>query len=602
MNQPISFEPVLHERIWGGYRLMTYGFPTPADKKIGEAWTVADHQNGQTFINSGHFSGQSLRSLWSNHPEIFGMDTTQDFPLLIKWIDAADDLSVQVHPDDHEAYRLEGQPYGKNECWYIVDCPANASIIYGHSFKTKADLLRAVHADDLASGLNHIPVAPGDFFYVPAGTIHALTEGCLVVEIQQNSDTTYRLYDYDRVEHATGQPRQLHLSQALEVIQFPHLQYEEPSVPLSPSSRQLLKSTYFFVEEWMIHDLVTIASRPSFQIIIVIDGTLLINRICYTVGETILIPANTVCSVSGKGKFLLTGPNAVPRQRIQIGIDLGGTHTRVAAIDRQRVVKQYRFLTKASAGPDYTINNLKQAIQKLLEEFEVERIGIAAPGPLDAATGRLLSPPNLLGWGEVELIRPLDELFGLPISLENDANAAALGEALFGAGQDYSSIYYMTVSTGIGGGYIYQKLLIRGANGYAGEIGNTIIDASGPEHPVLNAGSLEGLASGTALQKRADSLNEHSVATLLRNPQERLRFVNYLATGIANIIHTLDPEAVIIGGGVTASADLYWEELLQAVDARVYPSLRQKTVIRLASLEGNAGVIGAAYLNSINSY
>lgn len=601
MEELICFEPILQERIWGGCKLGAYGFDTLGKQNIGEAWTLADHQNGQTKVNAGRFSGDALRDLWSNHPEIFGVDTTEAFPLLIKWIDAADDLSVQVHPDDHDACRLEGQPYGKNECWYIVDCPADATIIYGHDFKTKADLLRAVREDDLTSGLIDLPVSPGDFFYVPAGTVHALTEGCLVIEIQQNSDTTYRLYDYDRIDHSTNKPRQLHLKEALEVIQFPHFQYEEPYVPTSFCSRLLTTNAYFFVEEWAIHDMITIAPRTSFQVITIISGTLIINQLRYTAGDTVLIPAKVTCTVSGKGKLLLTGPNPTPKQRLHIGIDLGGTHTRVAAINQHHVVKQYRFLTEAAAGPDYTINHLRQAIQKLLEEFEVERIGIAAPGPLDAATGRLLSPPNLPGWDDVHLVRPLEEFFNIPVSLENDANAAALGEALFGAGQDYASIYYMTVSTGIGGGYVYQKTLIRGAHGYAGEIGNTIIDASGPEHPVLNKGSLEGLASGTALQTRADSLNERSVATLLRNPLERLRFVNHLATGIANIIHTLDPEAVIIGGGVTASADLFWEELLQAVNARLYPTLRQKTIIRLAALEGNAGVIGAAHLNRMNA-
>ena len=154
----------------------------------------------------------------------------------------------------------------------------------------------------------------------------------------------------------------------------------------------------------------------------------------------------------------------------------------------------------------------------------------------------------------------------------------------------------MTVSTGIGGGYVHERKLIRGANGYAGEIGNTIIDSSGPVHPVLNVGSLEGLASGTALQSRALEQEASSIEMLLTVPTERTRFINHLATGLANIIHTIDPEVIIIGGGVTGSANIFWEELICRVRELVYPALRPSIDVRLATLEGHAGVIGAAHL------
>lgn len=144
-----------------------------------------------------------------------------------------------------------------------------------------------------------------------------------------------------------------------------------------------------------------------------------------------------------------------------------------------------------------------------------------------------------------------------------------------------------------------MKQLIRGANGYAGEIGNTIIDSSGPLHPVLNKGSLEGYASGTALQSRANERHASSIERLLAHPQERDRFTNHLATGLANIIHTIDPEVIVVGGGVTGSADLYWEALQERVRELVYPSLRSKVDIRLAELKGQAGVIGAAALDEV---
>jgi len=596
MQEPIFFEPVVKERIWGGQKLRQYGFPVSDERRIGEVWTISSHPNGMTTIQSGTLTGLTLEDLWSNHPEIFGMETDSDFPLLLKWIDASTNLSVQVHPTDADARRYEDQPFGKNECWYIIDCPENATLIYGHSLSSPSELDTAVDQGTLVQSLKHIPVSKGDFFYVPAGTVHALTKGCVVLEIQQSSDTTYRLYDYDRLDPVTGVKRPLHLEQARRVIRFPHFHYAEPPVFLSPFRKRLTQTPDFFVEEWTIRQTHILESYPLFQIITVIEGTIELNGVQLSVGTTVLLPANSEHTVSGTGLLIVTGPSLKITRPLRIGIDLGGTQTRVAVVDQDTIIKQLSFPTRPAAGPEQTISHIKQAIQLFSDEFKLTTIGIAAPGPLDTKTGHLLSPPNLPGWDDVDLVTPLFSTFDIPVSLENDANAAALGEALFGAGQSYSSVYYVTVSTGIGGGYVYEKKLIRGAHGYAGEIGNTIIDSSGPAHPVLNAGSLEGLASGTALQSRAIEKQTSSIERLLEDPQERTRFINHLATGLANIIHTIDPDVIVIGGGVTGSADLYWEELLEAVSGLVYPSLRSSIDIRLATLKGHAGVIGAASL------
>lgn len=596
MQEAIYFEPIVKERIWGGQRLREYDFSIPDASRTGEIWTLASHPNGTTGVKSGPFAGLSLEELWSNHPEIFGMETDSDFPLLLKWIDASTDLSVQVHPNDADARRYEQHPYGKNECWYIIDCPEDASLIYGHSLSSPEEFDEAVHQGTLLQSLNHVPVSKGDFLYVPAGTVHALTEGCVVLEIQQNSDTTYRLYDYDRLDPVTGEMRPLHLEQARRVIQFPHYRYLEPSVPLSPFRKSLTRNPDFYVEEWTVRQPHALDPSPSFRIITVVDGVIELDDIVLSVGATALLPADSEHVVSGDGLMLVTGPTTRMRRPLRIGVDLGGTQTRVAVVNQEKVIKQLSFPTNPVAGPGQAISNIERAIRYFSDEFHLTNIGIAAPGPLDAKTGHLLSPPNLPVWDYVDLVTPISSSFGLPTHLENDANAAALGEALFGAGRTSSSVYYVTVSTGIGGGYVHEKKLIRGANGYAGEIGNTIIDSSGPVHPVLNVGSLEGLASGTALQSRALEKEASSVEMLLTVPSERTRFINHLATGLANIIHTIDPEAIIIGGGVTGSADLFWEELICRVRELVYPALRPSIDIRLAMLEGHAGVIGAAHL------
>ena len=597
MPKPIYLTPLLKERIWGGQKLQEYGFSIPEEQRMGEVWTVASHPNGMSRVQSGPKIGLTLEELWSNHPEIFGMETDSDFPLLLKWIDAAEDLSVQVHPSDMDAKRYEQQPFGKNECWYIVDCPEDASLIYGHSFFSPFELDEAIRQGTFLESLQHVPISKGDFFYVPAGTVHALTKGCVVLEIQQNSDTTYRLYDYDRPDPVSGEKRSLHLAQARRVIRFPHFQYTEPTVMLTPFRKRLTQTPDFFVEEWTIRTMHKLDSSPLFRIITVIKGTIELDHVLLSVGATAILPADSTFLIKGNGIVLITGPSLKTTTLHQIGIDLGGTQTRVAVIDQHKIIKQLSFPTNPMAGPSQTLLNIKHVIHVFSEEFDLSKIGIAAPGPLDAKTGHLLSPPNLPGWDEVDLVTPLSTAFDLPVSLENDANAAALGEALYGAGRHSSSVYYVTVSTGIGGGYVYEKQLIRGANGYAGEIGNTIIDSSGPLHPVLNKGSLEGYASGTALQSRANERHASSIERLLAHPQERDRFTNHLATGLANIIHTIDPEVIVVGGGVTGSADLYWEALLERVRELVYPSLRSKVDIRLAELKGQAGVIGAAALD-----
>ncbi len=180
-------------------------------------------------------------------------------------------------------------------------------------------------------------------------------------------------------------------------------------------------------------------------------GTIELDDVVLSVGATALLPAGSEHVVSGDGLMLVTGPAPKTTKPFRIGVDLGGTQTRVAVVDQENVIKHCpsRLIR---CRPWQTISHIEHAIRYFSEEFHLTNIGIAAPGPLDARTGHLLSPPNLPGWDDVDLVIPIASRFGLPTHLENDANAAALGEALFGAGQTSSSVYYVTVSTGIGGG------------------------------------------------------------------------------------------------------------------------------------------------------
>lgn len=590
----IPLQPHYQYRLWGGDRLKHYGFHFD-EASIGEAWTASALPQGSSVVSAGSHIGTTLDDLYATHPELFGIDSPV-FPLLIKWIDPNDDLSIQVHPDDALAQLLEDQPYGKNECWYILDAPEDGEIIYGHSFESKDVLKQALESGDVMAGLTRKPVSRGDFLYVPAGTVHALTKDVCVLEIQQSSDTTYRLYDYGRTEPATGKTRDLHVNQGANAAFAPHLDYAETALPLDHFRTQLTRNPYFFVERWNIECDQSV-STDTFRLLSVVEGTLEIDGVSFKTGATLLLPADQSFQLKGAATCLVAGVSSPLKQKARIGIDLGGTNTRVAVVSKDgRVEKQYKFKTQPHLELDTLLKQIALVVERFQLEYDITHVGIAAPGPLDLKRGAFLTPPNLPNWHHQTIVEPLRTLLDLPVTLENDANAAALAEAKFGAGRHVDSVFYVTVSTGIGGGFVHKQNLISGAHGSAGEVGNMIIRTDGPAHPTLNTGALETYASGTALNERARNKGIIDSKSLLHDEAERNRFVADLATGIANIIHTVDPDLIVLGGGVTASAPLYWNQLQDAVAKRVYPHLRGATPLVLHELKGDAGVIGAAFL------
>ena len=170
--QPLFMKPVFQEKIWGGSRLKTvFGYDIPSDK-IGEDWAISAHPNGVSMSENGPYKGQTLDQLWANEKALFGQPTEDVFPLLIKILDAEDDLSVQVHPDDTYGLKHEGE-LGKTECWYIIDAQPGAEIIYGHNAQTKEELTTMIQEGRWEDLLTRVPVKKGDFFFVPSGTIHA---------------------------------------------------------------------------------------------------------------------------------------------------------------------------------------------------------------------------------------------------------------------------------------------------------------------------------------------------------------------------------------------------------------------------------------------
>lgn len=276
---PLQFNPEMKERVWGGRALEQFGLQLP-DGPIGEGWMIADHPNGTTKVANGELAGFGLDEVREKYgATLFGTKSlslpSNRFPLLIKLLDCNDDLSVQVHPDNDYPELPEGE-LGKTEMWYVLDAKPGAKIIYG----LKAGIDRDSFARGIAEGrimdcLQEVEVSAGDSFYIPAGTVHALCAGVLVAEIQQNSDTTYRLYDYDR-PGLDGKPRELHIEHSLNVTVYGDSGATRLKTNASAPNEwlRLASSPYFVVEKGTANGSWKLATSPeSFAIIVVCDGS-----------------------------------------------------------------------------------------------------------------------------------------------------------------------------------------------------------------------------------------------------------------------------------------------------------------------------------------
>ena len=318
---PVKLVPILKDYIWGGQRLKNEYGKASEMPIIAESWELAVHKDGENTVANGAFKGMPLSSaitewdktndfscLGSNHAK------NTDFPLLIKLIDAHDRLSVQVHPDDAYASAHESDPSGKTEMWYIADAEPNTELICGFKKEiTREELISAVENETLPELLQSVPVKKGDVFFIPSKTVHAIGKGILIAEIQQNSNNTYRLYDYGRLQN--GQPRPLHVEKA------------SASVLLKPSSGQntasetkdcggytkrcLSDCEFFTVWECVIRDTMVIAgSSKTFSALTVLDGIGEIKSadmsVPFAKGESFFIPANLAVSVKGNATVLLT--------------------------------------------------------------------------------------------------------------------------------------------------------------------------------------------------------------------------------------------------------------------------------------------------------
>lgn len=276
--QPLFIKPVFKEMIWGGTALKTsFGYDIPSDR-TGECWAISAHKNGDCIVETSEkskYSGKTLSYLWQNNKELWGRSGDREvFPLLTKIISAENDLSIQVHPDDVYAKKNENS-LGKTECWYVIDAKKDATIVIGHNAKTKEELENYIEKRDFRGLIREIPVKKGDFFYISPGTLHAIKAGVIILETQQNSNITYRLYDYDRLQN--GKPRELHLKQCLDVINCPfeETSQERKSVKYPDGSvfETLLNCSFFAVNHINIVKQLELEQNEDFTLLSVLEGS-----------------------------------------------------------------------------------------------------------------------------------------------------------------------------------------------------------------------------------------------------------------------------------------------------------------------------------------
>ncbi len=314
---PLLLKAPLKDYLWGGRRLIDeFGFETDKENAA-EAWMLSCHKDGNSTVRNGDFAGLTLnQALEALGAKALGKkaENFSYFPVLIKLIDAKDRLSVQVHPNDEYALANEGE-YGKTEMWYVADCDEGAKLIYG--FKqdiSKGEFLERINTGNLSPVCNYVPVQKGDVFFIDAGTMHAIGKGILIAEVQQNSNTTYRISDYGRVG-ADGKPRKLHIKQALDVTNTkkPTKPYGNVGdVTLYPfgTVRELAKSEYFCTELIHLDGNVGVYDNDSFISLLFLNGSATLSYAGGTMklkkGDSVFLPASVKVRLTGTAEILHT--------------------------------------------------------------------------------------------------------------------------------------------------------------------------------------------------------------------------------------------------------------------------------------------------------
>ena len=611
----VKLYPECKDNLWGGVKLREkYGKQT--DKTpVAESWELSFHKDGPTRLANGKTLQETATA------EDLGANCKgfPFFPMLTKFIDAKQDLSVQVHPSDSYALVHENS-FGKTEMWYVVEAEQGAGIYLG--FKkpvTKAEYEQAIADHTLTELLNFFEVKAGECYFIPSGTIHAIGSGCLICEIQQNSNLTYRVYDYGRKD-ANGNERELHVEKALKVTVLDKYEY----MPLGLQSEQgelLGLSRYFTTTSVKVNGKKSLfADKNSFKFVTCVDGCGSIGGQKIALGDSYFVPA-------GYGEVALDGEMTLIVAEVRkyyVGIDLGGTFIKGGIVDDLgNIIYESKTPTKSEKGADGVAANIAALVKALLartglQTDDVEGVGMGVPGMIDSKNGNVIYSNNLK-WQDFKIGAAVESATGLRVKISNDANVAALGEAKFGAAKGRENVILLTLGTGVGGGIVADGKLIEGNKSAGAELGHAIIAMNGEQCTCGRKGCLEAYASATALirdTKRAMEAHKDSkmweiggldavtgkTAFDYKDTDAYAKevvenYISALACGITNFANIFRPETVILGGGVCAQGDALVKPLQSILDKEIFAgALGPQVEIRTAELGNSAGLLGAAAL------
>ena len=613
----LKLKPACKDYLWGGHRLVDEYHVEYDGEVCAEAWELSCHPDGPSIIENGPFAGMTLEGyIDANGREVLGTHCRRfrDFPILTKFIDAKDNLSIQVHPGNGFALANEGQ-YGKTEMWYILDAEPGAYLYYGFREEiSREEFAERIRDNTLLEVLNAVPVQKGDALFIESGTLHAIGKGILIAEIQQNSNVTYRVYDYGRVGK-DGRKRDLHIEKALAVTN------RLPIIKSGSGYPHVADCDYFTVDKLNLDGTLTYRMQgtvyeTSFLSILILDGEGTISnkgeKVSYRKGDSLFLPAG--CGdwqIEGRCDALMTTirEKASP---IRVGVGIGSSEIRIGLVgDRNELLAHKRYPIDLKKTPRETIDETAQNTLSLLAENDVPLdqcigVGVGVPGTINRREGKVIYSNNLR-WEDVPLARELGKVIPCPVRIANDADCAALGEAAAGAGRDMSDVVMFTLGNGVGGGIILKGEIFEGGIMGGSEVGHQVIRVNGRLCSCGRKGCLEAYVSMPALLRAASQAagRELEVPEIFRLAaggdvamQEVVeQYTLMLGQGIVNIVNMFRPQMIILGGLLSEYMEQLLEPLSGMLSEDAFGGAQGKLPeIRTAVLGGDAGIIGAANL------
>ena len=607
--------PACKDYLWGGQRIKNE-FNVAYDGEIlAEAWELSCHPDGPSVIANGSYAGKTLPEyLAAEGMDVLGTHCRRfrEFPILTKLIDARDNLSIQVHPNNAYALQNEGQ-YGKTEMWYVLDAEPGAFLYYGFRKEiSKEEFAERIRTNTLLEVLNAVEVHKGDTLFIESGTLHAIGKGILIAEIQQNSNVTYRVYDYGRVGK-DGKQRDLHIEKALAVTN---------RIPITASGESyphIADCDYFTVDKLdldgrMLYRMQGNVGTESFLSILILSGSGTISnqgeKITYHKGDSLFLPAGSGdFTIEGSCDALLTTirEKASP---IRGGIAIQSAGIQIGLIDENNhIFARKEFSTDTSKTPSEIIQETADAALDLLKENNVPLdqcigIGVGVPGTVDRSSGTVIYSNNLR-WENVKLRDELGKSIPCPVRISNDADCAALGEAVAGAGKHYSNVVLLMLGNGVGGGIILNGEVFEGGIMGGSEVGHMVVRANGRACTCGRKGCLEAYTSVPSLINAASQRKNRDM-TLQEIFRERAdidmeevieQYTEMLGTGIVNIVNLFRPQLVLLAGAMSEYAEVLIPTLRRMMEEDSFGG-RHGVIpeIGVAELGADAGMIGAANL------